>query len=1166
LVRQANCLASGSETCALQPFVYQPSAWDVSNREFVHKTVSQFYTRVTSLACPDRSKIISDNNLAVMNRCAATPLGALYYALQGCRNIVDALAKVMFYIVSIVVNGLMLAFSAQKDFLTAQIIYYWDCIVLEMRSLVEVLGNILFKMLFSMGSLGVEIYNFLIRLCELTNTAFGYWMDVWCTLSLDLLPAALGAVRSLAETCETAFTVLDDALDSIFMSLGPATLSKMINKGYDLAFRDKKSKLQAQERQAMADNAKQSVKQGKKKGSKGGFSASSGLAVAGLGAGSIVQVALYAGLENAIKESPLGFVFDIASAITDHLEMERLMSLYPQNWTLFSFDRIFVALDFLEAFVSSDDMCLSYRASNTSDIISCQFDDLTSAAALSGAALVATRCWADAQRSIGTSSLLACTESDTCYQSLVDRNTPVTCGSCPLAETGYSTYGCSPITKMCTCNVPTLIASACESNAECSYSTTTCQLVTGVDDMSYGNQPCTDCSKDVQCLVRGGGSIGKCACLFQAQPLQRCTQMPGQMVHMTDPNRMCGYLPNADRSVPLTTAQWDELSLVQCIYLNPAYVYCTQVYQRGTPAPLAVGLQMAPVSSAFQSRRLLSQGFLEEEEQASEITERDTHSIIMEDWNITSEPCKSLIKGYQKASRAGETVRYGPTDAMNLQSCVYWRIVGRRTIEVYNLTALKDRDTFLLSPNDLTEALMQRWVLVQLLHNPRAVLFAAGHWPLLKPLFAALAVVRAASMSWGMRSLSEMRFRDTFNISSPLPDFVESESISEDESSKDQGGSGMQERQQILNADRPTGRRKLLQTQTDIKFAETWLAGPFTWPPPFVTRIRSTECSAATVLLQIMYELVSVLTRYYSNSYTPVKRVSKRIVDNLPNLTYSDKLQPVPPAADSWVASTYHTIWSVSGINPGYVRGFFSDESTTNLFTMTTTMIKCDFQSVTFCSAHRKDLFASVLILLTLFLILGYFGQIMGVPYVSTVLTLSFVPLLLWYAYGMAFTCTPMLPTCLLEDVVELLESIFPKQVTFPKSLQTSATCLADPAQSSCLLRCSEPPMSFVDWRDTLAFAVCYSSQSLCTSLAETIGGSDSLSSKLTARNAMLGDEELLSASLFCFGVTFVNIIPVLLLLVVAVTMAGYAFYAPCVLLPKLFTLMAQALTHLHVD
>jgi hypothetical protein len=359
--------------------------------------------------------------------------------------------------------------------------------------------------------------------------------------------------------------------------------------------------------------------------------------------------------------------------------------------------------------------------------------------------------------------------------------------------------------------------------------------------------------------------------------------------------------------VPLTTAQWDELSLVQCIYLNPAYVYCTQVYQRGTPGPLAVGLQMAPVSSAFQSRRLLSQGRLLPEE-GEEITQ--THGILMENWNITSEPCQSLVKGHQRASRAGEKVGYGPTDAVHLQSCAYWRSVGRKTIELYNLTALNGRDTFLISPEDFTEALMQRWVLVQLLHNPRALLFVLGHWPVLRPLFASLAVVRAASMSWGMRSLSEMLYRDRKNVSNassnpPLPEEDVDEEDIEDGVGEEETFSGSVE---MVQSKKQTGRRKLLQTQTDIKFAETWLAGPFSWPPPFVTRVRSAQCSAATVLLQILYELVSVLTRYYSNAYTPAKRVSKRIVDNLPNLTCSTKLQPVPPAADSWVASTYHTI------------------------------------------------------------------------------------------------------------------------------------------------------------------------------------------------------------------------------------------------------------------
>ena len=394
----------------------------------------------------------------------------------------------------------------------------------------------------------------------------------------------------------------------------------------------------------------------------------------------------------------------------------------------------------------------------------------------------------------------------------------------------------------------------------------------------------------------------------------------------------------------------------------------------------------------------------------------------------------------------------------------------------------------------------------------------------------------------------------------PLPVENETESTEEEEQTKEDF-----EEEPVEDTGNRTSRR-LLQTQTDIKFAETWLAGPFTWPPPFVTKLGSFQCSAATAILQIGYELVSVLATYYRGTYTIAPNVSKRVVDNLPNLTRSSKLQAVPAASDSWVASTYHAVWSLAGIEPAIVRELFSAESSTNIFTITTSMLKCDFSGVTFCSKRRKDLFASIIILLVFYLILSYFGQLMGVPYVGTALALSFVPVLLWYTYGMALTCAPMLPTCLLDDVVDLADSIFPLKVAFPASLQTSPDCLADPTKASCLLRCSEPPMLFVDWRDTLAFAVCYSSQSFCLSLAETIGELDPMGAKLVAKSMVLDDEALLSASLFCFGVTFVNVVPVLILLVVAATLGGYLFYLPCVLLPKLFSLAAQSMVYLHAE
>ena len=88
------------------------------------------------------------------------------------------------------------------------------------------------------------------------------------------------------------------------------------------------------------------------------------------------------------------------------------------------------------------------------------------------------------------------------------------------------------------------------SNDQCNYATSTCSLITGLDDMSYGNEPCSSCTKDVQCIIRTGSGIGECGCIFQLQPVQECSQPPGQFVETTSPFKMCGYLSNADLSSP----------------------------------------------------------------------------------------------------------------------------------------------------------------------------------------------------------------------------------------------------------------------------------------------------------------------------------------------------------------------------------------------------------------------------------------------------------------------------------------------------------------------------------------------------------------------------------------------------------------------------------------
>jgi hypothetical protein len=83
-----------------------------------------------------------------------------------------------------------------------------------------------------------------------------------------------------------------------------------------------------------------------------------------------------------------------------------------------------------------------------------------------GSLPVATRCWADFNAEVDTSSSFSCTASDTCRVStsnygstlnefgmLIEDENQVVCDSCPLQPGGLvNQFGCDTFTKQCTCN------------------------------------------------------------------------------------------------------------------------------------------------------------------------------------------------------------------------------------------------------------------------------------------------------------------------------------------------------------------------------------------------------------------------------------------------------------------------------------------------------------------------------------------------------------------------------------------------------------------------------------------------------------------------------------------------------------------------------------------
>ena len=235
-----------------------------------------------------------------------------------------------------------------------------------------------------------------------------------------------------------------------------------------------------------------------------------------------------------------------------------------------------------------------------------------------------------------------------------------------------------------------------------------------------------------------------------------------------NPSRLCGF---STLSTPDPYLQWGELALVLCS--NVLSATCVQVFTETSGSVLVpVAFSAANVlssSASTSSRRLLWSRFdvdtartnieqllvdanttsvkaylLQQAKTlqspfAHEPPEDDVpptliHSTLMENdtgWNTTAGQCSQLVFAYQNGEQLG------PTDDRLVKLCAYLRIVARKIIGKFNLSATVP-DTLLLSVDDFANSLGKQGVLESLRRKPFAMVEAALHLPWVKPLRATL--------------------------------------------------------------------------------------------------------------------------------------------------------------------------------------------------------------------------------------------------------------------------------------------------------------------------------------------------------------------------------------------------------------------------------------------
>ncbi|KAJ1465599.1 hypothetical protein T484DRAFT_1757294, partial [Baffinella frigidus] len=347
--------------------------------------------------------------------------------------------------------------------------------------------------------------------------------------------------------------------------------------------------------------------------------------------------------------------------------------------------------------------------------------------------------------------------------------------------------------------------------------------------------------------------------------------------------------------------------------------------------------------------------------------------------------------------------------------------------------------------------------------------------------------------------------------------------------------------------------------------AREYLEGPVGWPPKYVYWDSDGQCPILENTWGVVMRSSNIMYRYYTNAGPPQPIVIRGITNVLNTIKPVDVVfaKPTTESDDSSLLSVVkkYLLQAATdlGITDIVVFGTFKlfSANAENFF-------KCDIDAVVFCSAHRIGLFESgVVVALVLFVGTVIIAFVVPASPMSSIAIIVFLSITIYFAFGISPVCAPMVPTCLLSELITTIETIFPVTITIPRSLHRTPTCLTDYNThrslngtftdsydaSKCIVSCSETPFNFIDWYSNTAWIICDLSP-WCTSTREWVqspgnwlvalmdqimgsGTSDSLIASLWRSSVVIQsqDASIITAYRWCCVFTMWNVIPYLLVI-----------------------------------
>ena len=123
----------------------------------------------------------------------------------------------------------------------------------------------------------------------------------------------------------------------------------------------------------------------------------------------------------------------------------------------------------------------------------------------------------------------------------------------------------------------------------------------------------------------------------------------------------------------------------------------------------------------------------------------------------------------------------------------------------------------------------------------------------------------------------------------------------------------------------------------------------------------------------------------------------------------------------------------------------------------------CDFESVTFCTDYRRDLWISTVLGVLLYMAVYAAMELMGLTWLGAAAFYLIPFFILWFSIGVSPRCLPMVPTCMLDAVVDAAKAVVPLSVGIPPLLVAN--------NGTGVRSCAG--LGLDAWHDPLVFALC---------------------------------------------------------------------------------------------